>query len=95
MTGSMITNRPSTRTRHTGSPSSENLERGNPLVNTCIRITPATPAASSRPGMIPAMNRSMTEICDTALKITNVTDGGTIGPIIEPATTSAAAYSVL
>ena len=45
--------------------------------------------------MIPAMNRSITEICDTALKITKVTEGGTIGPIMEPATTKAAAYSVL
>ena len=45
--------------------------------------------------MMPAINRSITDSCDTALKITKVTEGGTIGPIIDPATTRAAAYSVL
>ena len=45
------------------------------------------------PGMKPPTNRRMTDICVTEAKTTIRIDGGTIGPIIEPAAISAAEYS--
>lgn len=93
--GKVRTSSPSRSARGLSAAFTIMLLRGNPPRMPLTMTTVAQARPSRSPGTTPFKNSRRTETSATAAQSTMMTEGGMIGPMIDPAVTKAAAKALL